>query len=196
MDSKKSNAIKSLVLPALCLFLVCLITTTMLAFTNQATYPVIAENTRKEAERLYREVLPKAESFESKKVELDGQSYDVQVGKAGGKDVGYVMQTQHNGYAGPVVCLTGIDAEGKILGVRILSMNETAGLGMNAGKPEFLNQYNGKSSLLQVVKNEVKGDDQILAVSGATITSNAVTQSVNTALKIFKQVSGGAKGGK
>lgn len=189
----KQKTVMTLLLPALCLFMVCLVTTTLLAITNETTAPIIERNLRAEANRLYRIVVPGAEQFEEKKIELEGKSYTIQVALAGGKTIGYVFNTQMNGYGGPVVCLTGVTEEGKISGVQILNMTETAGLGMNAEKPEFIDQYKDKSKLLRVVKNEAQGEEEIQAISGATITSNAVTGSVNTALKLFEQVQGGGK---
>ena len=55
--------------------------------------------------------------------------------------MGYVFETEASGYGGKVKVMTGIDAEGAITGVVILSHDETPGLGANAEKPDFLNQF-------------------------------------------------------
>lgn len=193
-QNREKLNLPALLKPVLVLFLVCFVTTGLLALTNWATAPVIEENTRKEAQRLYRIVLPEAESFEEMTYELDGQSYVVQKGVKGDQIIGYVFNTQKNGYAGPVVVLTGITAvDAKVSGVQILSMSETAGLGLNAAKPEFLNQYLQQENPLSVVKVEPVGENQILAISGATITTNAVTDSVNLARQIFEALGGAQK---
>lgn len=188
MSNQKQSAVRALLLPTLCLFVVCLVTSGLLALTNSMTEPKIQENLRLEAERLYRVVLPDAETFESTEVQMEGKTYTVQIGMQSGQPTGYVFETQMAGYGGPVVCLTGINAEGVVTGVQILSMTETAGLGMNAAKPEFIDQYKGKKQPLQVVKGEVKAESDIQAISGATITSNAVTQSVNQAMQLFQSL--------
>ena len=89
-----------------------------------------------------------------------------------------------------MVVLTAMKADGSIAGAQILEMQETAGLGMNASKPEFIDQYKGKKSKLHVVKDGASKDDEIQAISAATITSKAVTKSVNTAMDLFALVNG------
>ena len=74
--------------------------------------------------------------------------------------------------------MVGVDDGGSVTGVVILSHSETAGLGARADSPEFLGQYTGKSGTITV--ND--GDNAIDGLSGATITSKAVTTGVNTAL--------------
>ncbi len=187
---KMNPVAKAILQPTICLFVVCLITTFLLAVTNQATEPVIAANTKATAERIYKEMLPEVEEFTAQTTELNGKKYEVQVGKAGGKTIGYVFNTQTNGYGGPVVVLTAMKADGSIAGAQILEMQETAGLGMNASKPEFIDQYKGKKSKLHVVKDGASKDDEIQAISAATITSKAVTKSVNTAMDLFALVNG------
>lgn len=192
-ERNSANFFSQFVAPALCLLCVCLVTTALLALTNQLTAPIIAQNLNNEAAALYRVVLPEAESFEKTEVQLDGKIFAVQKGLQNEEVKGYVMTTEHNGYGGPVVVLTGLSPEGVITGVQILSMEETAGLGMNAEKPEFLNQYIGRADKLTVVKTEPKSELDIQAISGATITSNAVTNSVNQAMELLKIVREGGQ---
>ena len=85
--------------------------------------------------------------------------------------------------------MVGVDKTGTVKGVSILSISETAGLGMNAQKPSFLNQFNGKSGQLTVVKTTPSANE-IQALTGATITSKAMTSAVNTALSLYQQVGG------
>jgi len=85
--------------------------------------------------------------------------------------------------------MVGIDTSGKVTGVSILSISETAGLGMNAKNESFINQYIGKSGTIGVSKNGAS-DTEIQALTGATITSKAVTSAVNTALSLYSQIGG------
>ncbi len=74
--------------------------------------------------------------------------------------------------------VVGIAADGAVSGVSIISMSETSGLGANAAKEGFRSQFAGKSGTLAVNKD----GGEIDAITGATITSRAVTRGVNAAL--------------
>ena len=90
--------------------------------------------------------------------------------------------------------MTGFSADGKITGVEILTIDDTPGLGMNAKKEEFRKNYIGKNGALSVSKN-ASADNEIQAITGATITSNAVTRCVNSATDIYNNVTGGEQNG-
>ena len=98
-----------------------------------------------------------------------------------GSAAGYVVMVNPNGYNGAISMVVGIDAEGKVSGIDIISQSETAGLGANCVKDEFKDQFVGKSGEISVVKNDPK-DNEIDAITSATITSKAVTSGVNKAL--------------
>lgn len=107
---------------------------------------------------------------------------------ASGAAVGYVVtSTSNDGYGGAVTVSVGIQADGTINGIEFLTLAETAGLGMNAQKPEWKGQFAGKNAdQLTVTKSGSAGDSEINAISGATITSNAVTGAVNAATYFAK----------
>lgn len=119
-----------------------------------------------------------------------GKIKEVFVGYDGDTVVGYVIKTAPGAYGGPIEITTGINNDGSVGGVRMGSNHqETPGLGAKAALPDFYNQYNGMDALagISVVKaNPV--DNQILAISGATITSDAVTVGVNMASEIFESL--------
>ena len=85
--------------------------------------------------------------------------------------------------------MVGISKDGKITGVEIGNHSETPGLGSKATEPMFKNQYVDKDVLnsLLVVKGSTNNDNEISAISGATITSNGVTNGVNAAMKIYNE---------
>lgn len=93
----------------------------------------------------------------------------------GTKFVGYCVEVSPNGFGGAINLMVGISPSGKVTGVTILDHSETAGLGAKADSPDFLGQYIGKSGKIVVGSN-------INAITGATITSKAVTEGVNTAM--------------
>lgn len=177
---------KTIARPALILFVICLVASAALAGTNALTADKIVQAQLETAEASRKIVLPDAQEFES----ADGYN----VGKSGGSDVGYVFETESKGYGGTVKVMTGIDTEGKITGVVILSHSETPGLGANAENQKFLDGYkqDAPPGGIEVIKNTAPASGQIEALTGATITSQAVTDAVNLAIEKYEQVKGGA----
>lgn len=162
------------------------------------------ENTKQEA---YRAVLTDASSFET--VDFDAESAlsllsengytsDTITEVAEGKDdsgetIGYVISVQSSeAYDGTLDLSVGIGSDGTVKGVEMLSISETAGLGMKADEAEFKDQYKDKNvESFSVTKTGKDGDNMIDAISGATITSNAVTNAVNSALVYYQNELGG-----
>ena len=102
-------------------------------------------------------------------------------------DTGYVITTtDKDGFGGNIQITVGIKKDGTINGVSILSISETAGLGMKATEPSFYNQYVNKQADKFVVSKDGGDGEQIDALSGATITSRAVTGAVNAALGYYQ----------
>ncbi len=103
---------------------------------------------------------------------------------------GYIVNvTDKAGYGGEIQISVGFDLEGKVTGIEFLTINETAGLGMNALNESFRSQYMGKVvDEFTVTKSGASADNEIDALSGATVTSNAVTGAVNCALAAVKTV--------
>ena len=98
-------------------------------------------------------------------------------------ELGYVVTTtDKEGYGGDIQVTVGITTDGTINGVSILSLSETAGLGMKATEPAFYEQYHGKQTESFYVSKDGGSGEPIAALSGATITSRAVTGAVNVAL--------------
>lgn len=163
------------------------------------------ENTKQEA---YRSVLSDASSFETMEdfdaadaasiLEENGYSSDEITEVAEGIDdsgetVGYVVNVMsHEAYDGDLEVSVGIAADGTVKGIEMLSISETAGLGMKADEAEFKDQFKDKNvEKFTYTKSGESGDDKIDAISGATITTNAVTNAVDSALVYFQNELGG-----
>lgn len=101
---------------------------------------------------------------------------------------GYCIETEANGYEAPVRILVGLDAEGSVLGVEILSMNETTGYGSRVNDKTFLSQFAGKNKELNIVRGEADTEEKISAISGATVSSTAVKNGVNNAIAAASQL--------
>lgn len=173
---------KDILKPALILFVICLVVTALLAGTNLLTKDKIAEQSALEAEQSRKVVLSDADSFE----EADGYY----IGKANNETVGYVFQTEAKGYGGAVKVMTGISADGQITGIVILEHSETPGLGANAEKASFTDQFKqtAPEKGITLVKNKAPSDGEIEAMTGASITSRAVTNAVNEAITKYNTV--------
>ena len=109
---------------------------------------------------------------------------------ASGSVLGYVIQVKSKGYGDFITYTVGITNEGNVNGISIISIAETPGLGMNAEKvvvPQFVDKA---ATVFGVAKNGQVTDPntQIEAISGATITSKAVTNGVNAAVTYFNNV--------
>ena len=111
----------------------------------------------------------------------------------GSDNAGYVVTTtDKDGYGGSIQISVGIMNDGTVNGISILSISETAGLGMRATELEFYGQYAGKAADKFYVSKDGGEGEAIDAISGATITSLAVTGAVNTALGYYQNALGGS----
>lgn len=186
---------KAILIPTVSLFVICAVSTVLLALTNNVTAPMIAELAAKTAAETRQTVLGGAKRFsDPKPVTHNGAAFTYYEGFDGDALVGYVFTTQSKGYGGSVEIMTGVDRSGTVTGVQTLTLNETAGLGMNAKNDSFRDQFKGKNGKIGVAKSD-PGDDEIQALTGATITSRAVADAVNLALELYAQVTGGAANG-
>ena len=163
------------------------------------------ENTKQEA---FRSVLADASSFETVEdfdasealslLKENGYTSDeiteIAEGIDGsGETIGYVINVMsHEAYDGDLEVSVGIAADGTVTGIEMLSISETAGLGMKADEADFKDQFKDKKvEKFSYTKSGESGDDKIDAISGATITTNAVTNAVDSALIYFQNELGG-----
>ena len=106
---------------------------------------------------------------------------------ASGAETGYIVKGSAAGYGGSVIVVVGVDADLKVTGISFPeTLPETAGLGQKATEPAFYEQFAGKGTKLSVKKGGGAGEDEIDAISGATITSTAVTNTVNAATEFVQ----------
>lgn len=163
------------------LFLICLVTALLLGLTNMITAPYIRANEWKTTQEAMNAVLP-ADSYDE--VEYTGGDATVDaVYKAG--DAGYVVQVSPaTSFSGNLTIMVGVDANLACTGISITSTGETSGLGSNASRPTFANQFVGKSGTVAVTKD---GGD-INAITGATITSRGVCEAVNSAIAVAESM--------
>ena len=123
------------------------------------------------------------------------EAYKAVFEDASGETLGYTFTvTDSEGYGGDIQFAMGVQNDGTLNGISILSISETAGLGMKATTDSFKDQFKNKNvEKFTYTKTGSTSDDQIDAISGATITTNAMTNGVNAGLCAFRYVEGGAE---
>ncbi len=190
---KNLNA-KTVLIPTVALLVICLVATTLLAFTNSITAEKIALNAVETENASRNVVLPDGASYSEVTTVENGVTYCTGYDKIG-NEIGYIFTAGAKGYGGTVSVMVGMDKEGTIVGLEILSHSETPGLGANAVKDDFKGRFAGKSGILTVDK--VSNDGQnIQAITAATITSKAVVSAVNTITETYTQImTGGGTNG-
>ena len=195
---------------ALALTLITLVAGVALGGVYEITKDPIARQEAQAKAEAYEQVFTDAAAFEEIEMDdtliqtirdqLDPEGYKAQsieeVMRAedqSGETLGYAFTVvTSEGYGGDIQFSMGVQNDGTLNGISILSIGETAGLGMNADTPAFKDQFVGKQvEKLQYTKNGATQDDEINAISGATVTTNAMTNGVNAGLCAFRVMEGG-----
>lgn len=202
MENKKSTLIKD----AIILFVITLIAGLGLGFVNEVTKTPIADANAKAKQEAYQSVFADASGFAedeviAEKVEnsseflLDNDLSGAEITEVlvandeSGTAIGYVISfTANEGYGGDITLSMGMTNEGAITGLEVLSASETAGLGAKCTESEFKDQFQGiNADKIEYTKDGATAENQIDAISGATITTKAVTKGVNAAIAFLKQ---------
>ena len=183
---------------ALILTMITLISGLGLGLVYEITKEPIAQAQETAKKEAWQAVFPEASIEDFEPVELDDAIAEAVISEIGSKgsvnevcvvkggELGYVVTTTNSeGYGGDIQITVGIKADGTVNGVSILSISETAGLGMKATEPAFYEQYHGKLTDNFYVAKDGGNGEAIDALSGATITSRAVTNAVNAAVKYY-----------
>ena len=171
--------------PGIMLCIVALCVTLLLAVAHEMTKEPINQTRLDRVNSSLSLLFPDADSF----AQLSDDDNDIYTASRAGQPAGLCVLIQTTGYSDEIYMMVGFDNNGNLLGTTITEMSETPGLGTLAREDKFLNQYIGKTPPLALTKN----GGQIVAVSGATVTSAAVTQGVNDASAIAQAY---LKGGK
>ncbi len=200
---------------AVILFVITLICAVILGAVYEITKDPIAQAEQAAKTAAYQKVFPEMDTTEenadlSARVassedliasfpELEGSQIDeaLLAKDSSGRVLGIVMTaTNKKGYGGPIRFAMGVSDDGEMLGFEILSISETAGLGMKAKNDDFKSQFFGvKVNQFSLPKAKIAGDVELQAISSATITSKAVTRGVNAGLKFAQSVIADKVGG-
>lgn len=179
------------------LMLITLVAGLLLGVVYEVTKEPIAAEQQRAKEAAYKAVFAEAGTFEEMTVEenisqqireergINATIEEVmKVLDQSGNFAGYVLTvTDHEGYGGDIQFAMGVKADGTVNGISFLSLSETAGLGMKANEDNFKVQFAGKNvHNFRYTKNGAASEEEIDALSGATITTNAVVNGVNAGL--------------
>lgn len=183
---------------AMILTVITLVAGVCLGFVYEVTKAPIAQAQEAARQAAYAEVFESADHFEemegfesgsaTKLVQNSGYNDDeitqcLEAHDADENLLGYVITVvSHAGYGGDITFSVGITNDGQLNGYSITDISETAGLGMKATESEFMDRFKDlPAAILEVTKGD-PGENEILAISGATITSRAMTYGVDAAI--------------
>lgn len=212
-EEKNSNGKNALVHDTLILTLITIVAGAALGGVHHITAAPIAAQEQATKEAAQKEVFADADSFKDLDVDADkiasvlteagidqtSVNSIAEADDASGSKVGYVVDATNNeGYGGEIELMVGI-AEGDdgltVNGISFLVLQETAGMGMKAQEPEFKDQFNGMAlgdeTEIQYTKTGKSAPNEIDAISGCTVTTNAVTKAVNGALAAVESLEEG-----
>ncbi|MBQ7321677.1 MAG: FMN-binding protein [Clostridia bacterium] len=166
---------------ALVLTLISALIAGVVSLVNQLTYEKIEENLEADRRASITAIFGSEQLSYEPMSELPEEVTGVYTVSEGDRALGYCVNLLTGGFGGDIDLMVGVGEDGRIIGVSIVSMSETPGLGTKVGAASYLAGYIGKSGELTLGR-EVDG------VSGATVSSKAVLAGVNTALQALSQM--------
>jgi len=199
-NKKKKNTI---IKDAIILCIITVIAGASLGYVYDVTKEPIAKADLDRKNKAYKAVFNEAEDFVSdEKIDSevkksddylnsadikDAEIQEVMLAKKGDETIGYVaLVTAKNGYGGDINISIGVKNDKTVTGMDIMSISETPGLGMKAKQDKFKEQFNDKKvDKFEYTKKGKQADNEIDALSGATITTNAVTNAVNAGVSFI-----------
>lgn len=179
-EAAKGFGTKFVAVTALKLLLISAVTALLLSGVNALTKDRIAENDVKEKSAAIALIFPDSDSSEPADVTIDGIN-GVWLVTSGGDLLGYAASVSPLGFGGALDMMVGVNSDGTIAGMKIVSHSETPGLGSRVDDHDYLSQYNGKSGVLSFGSG-------IDAITGSTISSKAVLEAANRALSAYSVI--------
>ena len=191
---------KKIMHDTLILFVICIISGLLLGLAHEVTYPITDARKAEEKAQSYREIYVDAGEFKDEErvagfIENQAEILSaagisgaeirdcMTVCDASGATIGYALSVATSGKVGEIVTAVCYSTDGTVLGIKILESSETAGLGSKAEEPEFTDMFANKAvKQFKTVKSAASADGEITAISGATITTDAVVKAANAAI--------------
>ena len=169
---------------ALVLLAVSAIVAGVLGVINELTYPVIDAQKQAKTAEAFASVL-KADRFDE--IEFENPDFPTVLTVHKAEGVGYVVTSKFSGAQGNITLAVGVDNDYKCTGISVIEHSETSGLGANAASTgevgvNFRKQFVGQDESIALAN----AGGSIDALTGATITSRAITEAVATSIKAVK----------
>ena len=158
---------KEMIRYGLILSLICVVASASLAAMNSLTKSRIIAQAQAEEEDSLKEVLPQAAHFEP--VKKDDEIIYYKAHDKDGNLIGVAFKASQKGYSSVIETMAGMMKDGTISAIKILSQNETPGLGAGVAEDDFTGRFSNKN---------VQNLNEVQAITGATISSRAVIDSV------------------
>ena len=184
---KKENLALYVLRLTMTLLIIAAVVAAALAVVNQITAPVIQKAQEEKTRNAILKVLPGG--YDREITDYSDPSGMVTRVYQGAN--GYALEVTPSGFDGTITLMVGVDLEGKVLGISVISHTETAGLGAvsaadSAAGEAFRQQFIGQSGHVQVKKDGGNMD----AITGATVTSRAICSGINAALDCVAALGG------
>jgi electron transport complex protein RnfG len=171
---------------AINLVITCLVSGVIIGLVYFVTNPIATQKREIAKQESMKSLVSDADNFKA----VDGKDGWFAAEK-GGKIVAYVVPGESKGYGGAIKMLVAVKPTGEVIDYSITAANETPGLGDNASKEPFRNQIKGKKEANLVVTKDANDKDDVQAMTGATISSKAVTLAVKDAVHEVTELTGG-----
>ena len=167
----------------------CIVATGILAYVNSVTKPKIDLLKKQEAEEARAELIPNAD-FDSLYAPNgdEGITYYAARDKTTGALKGYTFTAVKYGYSSNVKAMAAVDTLFNVIAIKVVEQAETPGLGANCLAESFTAQFKGKTpQQLKVDKDGAEPPNCITSMTGATITTRAITNSLKETIDIVKK---------
>lgn len=165
----------------------------ILAVSNNFTAPIIAERERQESLAAFYDMFKEADDFidvdESLLEEIKANNQTIREAyeaKKGDETIGHAFKVVSTGFDGDITTVVGVNTDGTISGVKVVSHTETKGIGTRIEGEDFTSSFVGKateSELMPVASPSA--ENEVLLLSGATVSTKAVLVGVNGAREAF-----------
>jgi len=184
------KANNEIAMPTAVLAIICVVVTLALSSANLLTYKKI-ETLATEAQNNAMSELIKADEYQKSDATTELGTVSYHTAFKDGKAIGYIFTSSAKGYGGDIKVMTAVNMDGSVAAIEILDASgETPGLGQNVTKDSFYGQFATLGPNISVIKGNSadKSKNEVSAVTGATISSKAVTSAVNEALNYASEI--------
>lgn len=177
----------------LCLFVICIVCSTLLAVVYAVTAAPIQAAAEAKTNAAIAQVVPPFDgSPEEGSVSVDGADYPYYTVSDASGVAGYAIISSGSGFSGAVQVMVGFYPDGRIYNTAVLSQAETPGLGAKCVEPEFRDQFKDFDPAVKKLSVTKDGGD-VNAITASTITSRAFCDALNGAVKAFNAITGASK---